>query len=154
MRLTDYLRDDLVLTGLAATDTESILEVLCTRFEATGAVPSGTEAAQALLAREHQHTTVLEEGVAVPHATLPDLEGMFLLVATAPVPLAFGPPEAPGVDLFFVLLSAPGMEGLHIKLLARICRLVRHPGLLEDVRSAREEGELLEVLRKVDSQHV
>jgi mannitol/fructose-specific phosphotransferase system IIA component (Ntr-type) len=154
MRLTDYLRDDLVLTGLAAPDTGEILEVLCARFEARGIVHSGKEAARALLARENDHTTVLEEGVAVPHATLQDLSRMVLLVATAPVPLPFGPPETSPVDVFFVLLSPPGSEGVHIKLLARICRLVRHPGFLGDLRSAEGEADLLDVIRRIDSEHV
>jgi mannitol/fructose-specific phosphotransferase system IIA component (Ntr-type) len=58
------------------------------------------------------------------------------------------------VDLFFVLLSPPGREGEHIKLLARICRLAQHPEGLDEVRGATDGKALLEAILRLDSRHV
>jgi mannitol/fructose-specific phosphotransferase system IIA component (Ntr-type) len=69
-------------------------------------------------------------------------------------PIPFGPPDADPVNVFFVLLSPPGRESEHIKLLARVCRLSRHPGFLDDLAAASGPAEALEVVRMVDAEHV
>jgi PTS system nitrogen regulatory IIA component len=154
MRLSHHLREDLVVHGLGAPDTASALNAFGALFEGAGLVSSGEEVARALQAREDAHTTCLGEGVAVPHATISELEKIVLLVAATSEPVPFGPPEADPVDLFFVLLSPSGKEGSHIKLLARICRLVRHPGVLDTLRSASAGDGLFQALLHVDSEHV
>ena len=154
MRLSHHLREDLVVHGLGAPDTANALNAFGALFEGAGLVSSGEEVARALQMREEAHTTCLGEGVAVPHATIPELEEIVLLVVATSEPVSFGPPEADPVDLFFVLLSPSGKEGSHIKLLARICRLVRHPGVLGTLRGASGSNELFRALLHVDSEHV
>ena len=122
--------------------------------EDRGVVPSGNGVFEALRDREDVHTTALGDGVAVPHAVIPTLQDILLVVATAAQAVPFGPPETDPVDVLFTLLSPPGREAEHIKLLARICRLVRHPGLLESMRAAPGPEALYEAILAVDSQHV
>jgi mannitol/fructose-specific phosphotransferase system IIA component (Ntr-type) len=154
MRLSHYLRAELVIHGLEATDTSDALRQISARYHGHSGAPSTEEVFQALKAREDAHTTTLDEGVAVPHAVLPSLSEVLLMVVLAARPIPFGPPDAEGVDLFFVLLSPPGREAEHIKLLARICRLVRHPGFLEELRAAPGASELFDAIQREDSQHV
>lgn len=154
MRLSRYLRDDLVVHGLEASDMLGALETLGGYFEESTLVPAKEGIVSALKKREDAHTTVLGDGVALPHATIANLPDVLLLVAAASTPVPFGPPDADPVDLFFVLLSPPGREGEHIKLLARICRLVRHPGFLQELREATDRDEMLQTILRVDSQHV
>jgi mannitol/fructose-specific phosphotransferase system IIA component (Ntr-type) len=154
MRLSDYVREDLILFGLKARDASSALEAFASLFQERGHIPSNREAAQALKAREEAHTTCLGRGIAVPHATVAGLPKPLLLVATAEVPVAFGPPGSDPVDLFFVLLSPPGKEGEHIKLLARICRIAQHEEDLEEVRAAEDAESLHEAILSLDARHV
>jgi PTS system nitrogen regulatory IIA component len=154
MRLSNYLRADLVVHGLKASNTTEALEKICLHLQEGGFVPSDDSVFRALKAREDTHSTALGEGVAVPHAVVPTLEDMLLLVATASEPIPFGLPDTDPVDLLFTLLSPPGREAEHIRLLARICRLVRHPGFLEALRSAEGAGELYDAILSQDSRHV
>jgi mannitol/fructose-specific phosphotransferase system IIA component (Ntr-type) len=154
MRLSTYLRPELVIGGLEASNRDEALRKIGSFLEEGGFVPSGDEVFQGLRAREESHTTALGEGVAVPHAVVPALEDVLLLVATTAEPLTFGPPESDPVDLLFTLISPPGREAEHIKLLARICRIVRHPGFLESLRNAAGGSDLHDAILAVDSQHV
>lgn len=154
MRLSTYLRPELVISGLEASNRDEALRRIGSFLEEGGVVSSGDEVFQALRAREESHTTVLGEGVAVPHAVVPALEDVLLLVATTAEPLSFGPPESDPVDLLFTLLSPPGREAEHIKLLARICRIVRHPGFVEGLRETSDPEGLHEAILAVDSRHV
>lgn len=154
MRLSHYLNEDLVIHGLKASDRAGALKAVSEHLEQGGFVPSGEEVFQALWAREEAHTTALGDGVAVPHAVIPSLPDRLLLVASAASALAYGPGDEDSADILFVLLSPPGREGEHIKLLARICRLARHPGFLERLRAATNRDDLYRAILDEDSQHV
>lgn len=154
MRLNDYLRPDLILPDLAASDQASVLATLSAHLAEHGVGGSTREVEERLRAREESHTTVMGRGVALPHATLEGLEEPLLMVAVSPEPIQFGPSDTDPVKIFFVLVSPPDREREHIKLLARICRLVRHPGVLDSLRGARNEEEILRTIRRVDERHV
>lgn len=154
MRLNEYLRADLVLTDLRAEDMKGVVEALAAHVAAAGVVVDRRPVARALVAREAAHTTAMGHGMALPHATIPGLERPVLMVALAPDPIQFGPEETDPVRVFFVLLSPPGREGEHIKLLARICRLVRHPGFVDELTGAEDGVAAVDVIRRVDEQHV
>ena len=154
MRLDRYLSPALVLTDLQASDVAGSIERMADHLERVGAVGSSEEVRRGLLAREQAHTTAMGHGMALPHATIDGLEEPVLMVALAREAVQFGPPDTEPVRVFFVLLSPPGHESQHIKLLARICRLARHPGFLDDLRTAGSGEQAVDVIRRVDEQHV
>lgn len=154
MRLNEYLRADLVLTDLAADDLHSVVDALAAHLAEAGVTRDADTVSAALAAREAAHTTAMGHGMALPHATIEGLERAVLMVALAKEAIQFGPEETDPVRVFFVLLSPPGREGEHIKLLARICRLVRHPGFVDELVTVNDGERAVEVIRRVDEQHV
>ncbi len=152
MRLSDYLQPDLVTLDLPAGDIETVLRHLATVLEEAGVVSDAEPLTEALREREAAHTTAMEGGVAIPHATVPALERPVLLIAVAPDGTDFGPPELDPVRLFFLLLSPPERARLHIKILARIVRLLRHPGTLDRLKQASTTETLLDEIERVEAQ--
>ena len=154
MRLADYLRSELVIPGLAADDTEGTIRALSQHLADQHIVEDGAEVSRALMEQERSHTTAVGRGVAIPHATVSVVESTILLVAVAPDAIRFGPQESDSCQIFFLLLSPPERESEQIKLLARLSRLVRHPGFLDRLCGARSTEGVLEAVLEVDAQHV
>ena len=154
MRLSQYLGPDLVLTDLVADNVHTVVEAVADHLAGTGVIPDRDAVAVALAAREATHTTALGDGVALPHATIRGIEQPILLVATARRPIQFGPEGTDPVQLFFVLLSPPGHDAEHIKLLARICRLARHPGFVTELITVPDGDGALALIRRIDELHV
>ncbi len=154
MRLSPYLRPDLVIQRLDAVGVEGVVAALADHLERTGVVTPDDEVALALAERERAHTTAMGRGMALPHATVASLERPLVLVALAPEPISFGPADVDPVRIFFVLLSPPGREGEHIKLLARICRLIRHPGFVDELMAAHDGATAIDVIRRADERRV
>jgi len=154
MRLSEYLREGLILYDLDASGRPEALKAISSFLQAGGFVPSADDVYKALWGREEAHTTALGYGVAIPHAVIPALQDRLLLVASAKPPLDYEAADDEPVDLLFVLLSPPEREGEHIKLLARICRLARHPGFLDQLRAARDARGLYQAILDEDSKHV
>jgi mannitol/fructose-specific phosphotransferase system IIA component (Ntr-type) len=57
------------------------------------------------------------------------------------------------VRVFVVLLSPPGREREHVKLLARICRLMRHEGFLDQLEAAEGDQGIVDVIEAIDARH-
>jgi PTS system nitrogen regulatory IIA component len=109
--------------------------------------------AEKLLEREKLHSTVMGSGLAIPHATVPGLEQPVIGVALARDPIDFGPEDSDPVRVFVVLLSPPGREREHVKILARICRLMRHEDFLDQLEAADDDEGILQVIEAIDAQH-
>ena len=153
MRLREFLRADFVISRLQANDMEGVVHEICARADAAG-IGSGAVIAEKLLEREHGHTTVIGSGLAIPHATVPDLPEPVIGVALAKDPIRFGPAGTDAVRLLFVLLSPPGREREHVKLLARICRLARHSDFIDQLEAADDDATVIEIIEFIDDQHV
>lgn len=154
MKLLEYLRPELIVLDLEARDSAEVIRTLVHRITEREAVADPAAVTQALLAREAAHTTAMGNGVAVPHATVAGLDRPLLLVAVSRDGVRYGPAGAEPVRVFFLLLSPPERAGLHIKLLARIARLVRHPGLVRRLEDADSPDAVFQELERVDAQHV
>jgi len=152
MRLSEFLRPDFVVSHLEARDVQGVLEEVAARAGAAGVAPEEI-VAQKLLEREKLHTTVMGSGLAIPHATVPGLTDPVIGVALTRDPIAFGPEDADPVRVFIVLLSPPGREREHVKLLARICRLMRHDRFVDQLESAEDDESIIRVIEAIDSKH-
>ena len=152
MRLSEFLRSDFVVSHLEAQDVEGVVREVSARAGQAG-VAEGEVVAQKLLEREKLHSTVMGSGLAIPHATVPGLAEPVIGVALAREPIAFGPHEADPVRVFVVLLSPPGREREHVKILARICRLMRHESFIDQLEAADDDAGILRVIEAIDAQH-
>jgi len=152
MRLSEYLRADFVVSHLEARDVDSVVREVSAKAGGSGVAPEDV-VAQKLLEREKLHSTVMGAGLAIPHATVPGLDEPVIGVALARKPIHFGPADADPVSVFVVLLSPPGREREHVKLLARICRLMRHENFLEQLEAAESEEGIIQVIEAIDAQH-
>jgi mannitol/fructose-specific phosphotransferase system IIA component (Ntr-type) len=153
MRLADYLCADFVLSHLEGRDVESVVREVSARA-ATAGVGSEDVIAGKLLERERAHSTVIGAGLAVPHATVPGLDDPVIGIAFAREPVTFGPEASEPVRVFFVLLSPPGREREHVRLLARICRLGRSERFLERLERTDTDEDIVRVVESIDAQHV
>lgn len=153
MRLHDFLNPDFVIVDLPGQDVDGVLSALAERARDAGLGDART-IRDRLLERERLHPTAMGSGLAIPHATVPGLAAPAIGVGLAPgegVP--FGPGDAERVRVFFVLLTPAGHEREHVRLLARICRLVRDEGFLDRLATARDPEEALSLISAADGRN-
>jgi len=154
MRLKDFFHDDFVLLRLQARDVQGVVAELAKRAGEVGVGPAPL-IEEKLMERERIHPTVMGSGLAIPHATVPGLSAPAIGVAlSGDEPIPFGGSDQDPVRIFFVLVSPPGFEREHVKLLARICRLVRHEGFIDSLEVAGDPDQVVSIIESVDAQHV
>ena len=154
MRLSDYLEPDLVLLDVRTRGVEDTLTTVVEHLREKRVVEDPEDVTRSLIDRESSHSTALGNGVALPHATVPGVDRPVVLIAVAPDGVPFGSADGAPVRLFFVLLSPLSEAGTHIKLLARIVRLVRRPGFVSNLTEARTGEAVVETIERLDALHV
>jgi len=153
LRLADYLRDDLVIFDLPQLAKGELMRSLAA--EVAARLPNVDEALllERLNEREEQQSTGIGHGLALPHAMLPGLERTIVVVGRAGSGLDFAALDAQPVDLFFLLLSPPEGTRDHLRVLARLARILDNEEALARLRTAADAGELFALLLSEDARH-
>jgi PTS system nitrogen regulatory IIA component len=153
LRLGDYLQENLVLWYLPLLDKPAFLEDLAARVVTVLSAVDQQELLERLLEREAQQSTGIGGGLALPHAIVGGLEKTALVVGRCREGLDFAALDSEPVDLLFLLLSPEGAKGEHLRLLARLARIVSPEETLAELRSASGPEELFRMLLEQDARH-
>ncbi|MFW6010438.1 MAG: PTS sugar transporter subunit IIA [Gemmatimonadota bacterium] len=154
MKLEDYLTPDLVVTDVRPGGIREVLRQLVDPLVEQGLLRESEELVEALLDRETLQSTGVGHGVAVPHAISDEIAAPRLVLARCPEGVDFQALDDRPVHLFFMLLSPPDEARNHIKLLARIARMVRHPEIIDELLESTDPDRLLRAVRDYDRHHV
>jgi len=145
MDLGDLLAQDGVFPALAAKSKKQALQELAKRAAEVTGLEERT-IFDTLLQRERLGSTGLGRGIAIPHVKFRSLGEIVCLFARLAEPIEFEAHDGEPVDLVFLLLAPEHASGDHLKALSRISRLMREPSALERIRSAKDAGEIREIL--------
>ena len=153
MELAPYLREEhmLILPGL--TNRDELLEQIATL--AAGSL-DGLDAAELtgrLLKREESAPTGTIEGVAFPHVLSEDIGDTVVIVALAPSGVQFSGPAGGQCDLIFAMFGNAAQPWNHVRLLARMARLLHTEDSRKRLRAASTPQELLAALLAEDRAH-
>ena len=149
--IPDLLTVDRIFVPFAARTKNSVLEKICELSSLTGALWEPAKMSEALRTREELHPTALENGVALlhPRRPIPGILGEpFLSLGITSSGIPFGGPRGCLTDLFFLIGSAS--EPQHLRVLARLSRLLQQSELLEQLRGAPDANSAWEIIRDFD----
>lgn len=154
MRLRDHVSRELVFVSQGAPDKRAFLEQVVGLVHDCCAGVAREELLQRLLQREEQVTTGIGHGVAIPHAMVGGLDRPRCVVVQTPQGQDYESLDNTPVHIFFILLSPPGATGTHIRLLARVARLVDRDAFVTRVATAASADEVLQLILEEDERHV
>jgi mannitol/fructose-specific phosphotransferase system IIA component (Ntr-type) len=154
VKLTEYLEAELVVFDIQPGEVADILSQLIDPLVRDGTLGSSERVLEALLAREKVLSTGIGQGIAVPHAISEVIQSPQLIVGLAPHGVDYHSMDDAPVNVFFVLLSPPDRAGHHIRLLARIARLARHPEFVDALRLCETGEQVVSHIHEYEQEHV
>ena len=149
--LSTYLGPEQVQVPLEGRTKRSILEALVETAARTWKVWEPGVLLQAVIERESAMSTAFEKGVAIPHPRQPlpgSLEEAVVAFGRTTSPIPFGAADNSGTDLFFLVACRDTRT--HLRLLARLGRLIQKPGFLDELRNAATSEQAFEILSTAD----
>lgn len=153
MKLTDYMDQNLIFSGIKAADKPELLEKLADLVSGRLGGITREQLLRKLAQREADGSTGIGQGVAVPHATVEGVSATVCMLITFPEGIDFDSIDNRPVRVMFLLLSPPGETGLHVRLLARIARLVRTGQFVEKLAASSDPEYLYELVKDEDLRH-
>lgn len=154
MKLSEYADPGLVVTEIAQGEVGDILAQLVEPLIPAGLVASTDQVVSALTAREKVLSTGIGSGIAVPHAICAGLSGPCLIIGLSSAGIEFRSMDEQPVNVFFVLLSPPDHAGHHIRMLARIARLARHPEFVDAFRTCTDPQDVVSHIERYEAEHI
>lgn len=152
MRLEPFLDPDATIILERPKDKGAVLEELAQAASRMLGVDAGGLLA-ALEAREAQMATSTPEGIALPHALTPDLTRTLVIPVVLRPGVRFGGANHPPSDLVFGMFGPSDKPWDHLRVLARIARLMRTAGPRETLRAAPNAQALYDALLAEDRAH-
>lgn len=141
-----------VAIPLAARTKSSVIGAMVELAERTGLLWEKNKMIEAVKARESLHPTALENGAALLHPRRPlsqVLAEPLLTLGITRQGIAFGESHGQLTDVFFLICSTD--DAGHLRILARISRLIGRDGFLPALRAARSEAEAREWIEQFEA---
>ena len=149
MKILDYITADTILTNLQATDKKGVIDELTEPVAALTGLEQ-RNIARVLIERERLGSTGIGDGIAIPHGKINGIESLVLGFGLSGKGVNFDALDGKPAFIFFLLLSADNSTGLHLRVLARISKLLRDQDFKEKLKRANSAQQVMDVLSEVD----
>jgi PTS system nitrogen regulatory IIA component len=151
MKILDALDREAIISDLAAKKKNDTLKELALPL-AKGADLDLEMLVNVLTEREKLGSTGIGGGVAIPHGKVKDLTTITLGFGRSQQGVAFDSMDGQPTHIFFLLLTPENSTGLHLKMLARISRLLKQEPFKEKLLQAETGDELYQIIADEDEE--
>jgi PTS system nitrogen regulatory IIA component len=151
--LANLLSEASMAVPLPSSTKVSVLRELVNLAEQSWQVYDPEAVLEAIRTREEMGSTALPTGVAIPHPRRPlpaALGESVLAYGRTASPLPFGAPSGGLTDIFFLVCCRD--DRTHLRVLARLTRLLMRPEFLDELRAAETPGETWEIIAAAERQ--
>jgi nitrogen PTS system EIIA component len=151
MKILDVLQKDAILPDLKSLDKKGVLEELATPVASIAGVDL-KDLVKVLMERERLGSTGIGEGIGIPHGKFKDLESLVLCIGISRKGIDFESMDGRPVHIFFLLVTPENSTGLHLKLLARISRLLKNDLFRDKLLAAGDRSEVMDTIKSEDEE--
>jgi PTS system nitrogen regulatory IIA component len=149
MKITEVLHKEAILVDLKANDKKGVLEELSKPVSQIAGIKQ-QDLVKVLLEREQLGSTGIGGGIGIPHGKLKNLENLVLGFGLSRKGIDFDSMDRRPTHIFFLLVTPENSTGLHLKVLARISRLLKNEDFKEKLLQISDAEEFLNEIEQVD----
>ncbi len=149
--LSRLMREDIIVLDVHPGAKRDVLRQLVEPLAQAGILKDGETFLARLLDRENIAATTMGHGVAIPHLRNPreNPAGPVLAIGVCREGTDFQAPDGEKTHLIFLLLA--DNEVVHLRVLAKLGRILRHEEILSRMRRASSRSELIGLVIQADT---
>ena len=151
MKILDVLTPAAILAELNSTDKKGALEELVAPVARIAQV-SAEEMVSVLMDRERLGSTGIGGGIGIPHGKMKGLESLLLGFGLSRRGIAFESMDGRPTHIFFLLITPENSTGLHLKLLARISKILKNDPFKQRLLNALDSNEIYKIIEEYDDE--
>ena len=149
MKILDVLSREAICADLKASDKKGVLEELATPVAAAAGL-NRDDIIRVLMERERLGSTGIGGGIGIPHGKLRQLDRLMLGFGLSQAGVDFESMDRKPTHIFFLLLTPENSTGLHLKVLARISRILKNEPFKEKLMTADSADAIYTIIQEED----
>jgi PTS system nitrogen regulatory IIA component len=150
MRLDQILKINFINDKLLARDKNEALCELAKTITQGDLKIDASHIVDVLQQREKLGSTGIGEGVAIPHGKIAALEELVVAFGRSKEGIAFDSMDGKPVHLFFLLLAPENSAGQHLKVLAKISKMLKAGNFRKKLMDAKDKSDLYRIIIEQD----
>lgn len=147
MEISDILSEDMIFTDLKVIGKHDLFEKVSALLADKYDLDVNT-IFEALWERENLGSTGYGNGVAFPHARIAGIDNVLSAFVRLDKALDYETTDGQNVDVLAFMISPENSGNDHLQTLALYSRLLKNPGICQDVRAAHNQHEIYITLQK------
>jgi len=147
MALIQLIQETIIKTPLESKDKPEVMRELVQILKDAGEIKDYDAVLDAIVAREDQQSTGLQDGIAVPHGKTTAVSRLRLAIGIAPDGIDFNSLDGAPSKLFFLLVAPPDQAGPHVEALAEIAKLAQSKAFCKALIAADDAKEVVELFQ-------
>lgn len=151
MKILDVLQQEAILDDLKSQTKKGIIEELVVPVARIAGV-NQEELVRVLMERERLGSTGIGGGIGIPHGKLKDLDSLVLGFGLSRKGADFESIDGQPTHIFFILVTPENSTGLHLKLLARISRILKNDPFKDRLMHAADADEIFSIIKEDDEE--
>jgi nitrogen PTS system EIIA component len=151
MKILDVLPKEAILADLKAVDKQGVLEELVAPVADISGV-NHKDLVKVLMERERLGSTGIGEGIGIPHGKVKDLDSLILGFGLSKKGVDFDSMDGLPAHIFFLLIAPENSTGLHLKLLARISKILKNDLFKEKLLRATDSDEIYSIIKEEEEE--
>lgn len=148
MKLSELFSEANIVTDLEGGAKDELLGAIVRDLDEKGHVSDRERATRDVIEREKVMSTGIGNGVAIPHAYTDGVDHLVAGFYRTREPVDFDALDGRDVSLFFIILGPKESRRDHIKVLAKISRLLNHEDFRQDLIDATDAPAVMNVFRR------
>ena len=145
MRITELFTAHSIALDAALSTRDEILDKLVALQATHGNITDTAAYKKALLAREDEASTYVDNGITVPHARTSCVTRPSLAALRLAEPMQYNAEDDGKTDLLFAI-AAPENGSLHMDMLARLMQMLMNEEFVQTLRDAKTPAEFLQTI--------
>ena len=151
MKILDVMPKEAILDDLKSQNKKGLLEELVAPLASRTGLNSD-DLVRVLMERERLGSTGIGGGIGIPHGKIKNLESLVLGFGLSRKGIDFESIDGEPTYIFFVLITPEDSTGLHLKLLARISRILKNDHFKERLMNASDRDEIYDIIKQEDEE--
>ena len=150
MKIMDIFRKEYIIEELKAKSKRDVLAELSGVICREDGTINHEYIVNTLLEREKLGSTGIGDGIAIPHGKLADLDELIVAFGRSREGVEFDSMDGKPANLFFLLLAPENTTGLHLKVLAKISKMLKDNAFRKKLIEAKSKDELYLIIADKD----
>ena len=151
MRILDALKKEAVIADLKSVDKKGVLEELSGPVSKLFQIEQD-DLVDILMEREQLGSTGIGGGIGIPHGKLKGLDSLLLGFGLSRRGVDFESMDGRPTHIFFLLVTPENSTGLHLKLLARISRILKNDPFKAKLMAADSAADIISIIAEEDEE--